>query len=968
MLCRVFKFLVGLMLWSNSAAAITLNTGDIIVDRPVLTRVSMPGGTTEAILSYGGFQFEVRDTVAPTTTDLYFIGYWNTGPGLFRVDPATATVSLVAGIPGNDLAADSRGRLLVLERDSTTQTLYRVDPEAPSVQTAFENSSTYGPLPGHTVRGIASLDAETAIIAAAGGTPGTGGIYRYSFSTGSVTPIAVGGLVSELGNGAVFSSMPFQVQYRSGMIFVGTSANCGGVTCWQLIEVDLSTGSQRRVASGSRNLGDVDVSLDGSTVYVTASTNGGGGRLFAVDASLTNQSPVPVLTGLGQVGHEPGVVAVVESAPPSGQIISSPRLLGLNAPNDLRTDIFPHVATDGNGRWVSVWQSDGDLNGTIGFDSDILIARSSEDGSTWSAPTPLNSTAGTDTFEDIHPSLATNGDGAWVAVWRSNNSLDGTIGTDWDILFARSVDDGATWSEAVPLNSNAPADVGDDDRPMIASDGDSFVAVWASDDGTSGPDFDIRVARSTDGGQTWSASAPLNSGADLDSADDLHPNVASDGAGRWIAVWESDAASFGGDGDILLSRSVDGGSNWMPAVPLNSNAVVDSGTDAWPRLASNGLGSWVVVWESSDTLDNTIGSDRDILYARSTNGGNSWTTPAPLNSNAWSDLGEDANPDITNDRAGNWLVVWDSADPTGGLGADTDVLTARSTNDGATWTPSSALNRNALSDIGGDYNPRIATPPAGRSVVVWHSNENLNGTAGTDWDIFFATTLPLDRDSDLDGVFNAVDNCPTVSNPSQTDVDFDLIGDACDPFPEDTCNFPGMLPRSTAALAAFQDNSCEDWLGVSQPGANLESAVLRKARLNAANLNGALLINANLARATLVDASLVSCQIRFANLTSAVLANADLRFSNFMGSNLSGAILTDSSVGFSTWTGATYDELTIFPSGSTYATPPWGLDGSITPWDAGMIPVPEPSIGMLLGIGAIGVAGLATSLKRGAGV
>jgi len=35
-------------------------------------------------------------------------------------------------------------------------------------------------------------------------------------------------------------------------------------------------------------------------------------------------------------------------------------------------------------------------------------------------------------------------------------------------------------------------------------------------------------------------------------------------------------------------------------------------------------------------------------------------------------------------------------------------------------------------------------------------------------------------DADGDGVSDAVDNCPTVANPSQTDADGDGVGDACD--------------------------------------------------------------------------------------------------------------------------------------------------------------------------------------------
>jgi hypothetical protein len=48
----------------------------------------------------------------------------------------------------------------------------------------------------------------------------------------------------------------------------------------------------------------------------------------------------------------------------------------------------------------------------------------------------------------------------------------------------------------------------------------------------------------------------------------------------------------------------------------------------------------------------------------------------------------------------------------------------------------------------------------------------------------------------------------------------------------------------------------------------------------------------------------------------------------------------------------------IFPSGSNYEAAPWGLDDGVAPWEAGMIPVPEPSIGLLLLFGATGLAGL----------
>lgn len=37
------------------------------------------------------------------------------------------------------------------------------------------------------------------------------------------------------------------------------------------------------------------------------------------------------------------------------------------------------------------------------------------------------------------------------------------------------------------------------------------------------------------------------------------------------------------------------------------------------------------------------------------------------------------------------------------------------------------------------------------------------------------------NDTDLDLILDGADNCPSVSNPRQSDIDSNGIGDACDP-------------------------------------------------------------------------------------------------------------------------------------------------------------------------------------------
>jgi SH3-like domain-containing protein len=222
---------------------------------------------------------------------------------------------------------------------------------------------------------------------------------------------------------------------------------------------------------------------------------------------------------------------------------------------------LPQVTTDGKGSWVAVWQSSDSLGGTIGFENDILVARSTDDGATWSAPAALNTNATSDSGHDSFPQLTTDGGGSWVAVWTSADSLGGTIGTDRDILVARSTDDGASWTAPAALNTNATSDSGGDSWPQVTTDGaGSWVAVWTSGDslgGTIGTDGDILVARSTDDGASWTAPAAPNTNATSDSGGDSYPQVTVDGTGSWVAVWSS-RDSLGGtistDDDILVTR------------------------------------------------------------------------------------------------------------------------------------------------------------------------------------------------------------------------------------------------------------------------------------------------------------------------------------------------------------------------------------------------------------------------------
>lgn len=67
-------------------------------------------------------------------------------------------------------------------------------------------------------------------------------------------------------------------------------------------------------------------------------------------------------------------------------------------------------------------------------------------------------------------------------------------------------------------------------------------------------------------------------------------------------------------------------------------------------------------------------------------------------------------------------------------------------------------------------------------------------------------TINAAADTDSDGLWDPVDNCPTVPNPDQGNADGDPLGDACDDCPD----VPGPPENNGCPLIVCADVDCDD--------------------------------------------------------------------------------------------------------------------------------------------------------------
>jgi hypothetical protein len=260
----------------------------------------------------------------------------------------------------------------------------------------------------------------------------------------------------------------------------------------------------------------------------------------------------------------------------------------------------------------------------------------------------------------LFTALSLGNDGHIIAVWDAPCET-----TEREIVYSHSWDWGRAWSSPLVLNNNLPVDMGDDSFVDLATDGSGvWIAVWNVNT------YDIYLSRSSDDGITWGAPIPVNKRLPNDFTINVLPRIETDRAGTWVIAWINYPRGLGSYAPtvVLSSRSLDNGVGWSPTVHISSpdNGVANGGVPGgWPTLRSDGQGNWLCAWASGPSEED-LSRDFDIVVSRSSDHGGNWSPAALVNTDAPFDGNrDDLVPSLATDAQGNWLMVWNT--PCSGL-------------------------------------------------------------------------------------------------------------------------------------------------------------------------------------------------------------------------------------------------------------------------------------------------------------
>ena len=193
-------------------------------------------------------------------------------------------------------------------------------------------------------------------------------------------------------------------------------------------------------------------------------------------------------------------------------------------------------------------------------------------------------------------------------------------GRDGDVLAWRSADAGATWHGPVRINS-VPGSAREGLHAMAAAPDGTVCCVWLD---LRSKTTQVWGAVSTDGGATWRDEKLIYASPDGSVCECCQPAVAFDPKGGLHVMWRNNLA---GARDMYLARSTDGGRTFSAAGKLGEGTwplrqcPMDGG-----GLAGAADGRALTIWRRNTDIFRCVPGEREELLGRGEQG---WAAAGP---------------------------------------------------------------------------------------------------------------------------------------------------------------------------------------------------------------------------------------------------------------------------------------------------------------------------------------------------
>lgn len=259
-------------------------------------------------------------------------------------------------------------------------------------------------------------------------------------------------------------------------------------------------------------------------------------------------------------------------------------------------------------------------------------------------------------------------------------------------------------------------------EPAVGLDGDGdFVVAWQQD-GVDGSGAALMARRYLKSGAPQGTPFQVNQ---FTIGSQQFAAVARNEAGDFVVVWESASAQDGSRAGVYARRFDAAGTPLSAEFRINQFTL---GAQARPAVAMDPAGDFVIAWEGAYQDGDGYG-----VYARRYNAQGAPLGPEELVN--VTTLGDQRQPSVAMDDAGNYTVAWQGLDA-----SDEGVFARQFLADGTPLTSEIPVN---VTTTDSQRAPQVACDPSGNFTIAWESRSQDVGTSGIYARLFDAGGQPI---------------------------------------------------------------------------------------------------------------------------------------------------------------------------------------------------------------------------------